>query len=69
MEAALHAAVTALLSLLFEVRQVAASMEGRGPRAMTSGNELTAVLNTMRVQYQQRWRVQDLARLVNLSVP
>jgi len=69
MEAALHAAVTALLSILFEVRQVAARMELRGSAEARSGHDLERVLNTMRVEYQKRWKVLDLAGLMNLSVP
>jgi len=66
MEAALHAAVTGLLAILFEARQAAASQDAR---ETTSGHELAKVINTMRWEYQKQWTVHDLARLMNLSVP
>jgi AraC-like DNA-binding protein len=67
MDAALHAAVASLLSILFEVRQVAASIEAQ--HEARSGHNLAKVLNAMRVEYQKRWKVRDLARLMSLSVP
>lgn len=65
--AALHAAVSSVFALLFEVRL--ANSERRDPRDARSVPDLTKVLTKMRMEYQRRWRVSDFARLVGLSTP
>jgi AraC-like DNA-binding protein len=69
MDAALHAAISSLIAILFEVRQSAATgtpLEQRGAHPRVG---LDLALGAMREEYQRAWKVQDLAHLANLSVP
>lgn len=67
-DAALHAAVSSVIAILFDARHCVASARRHAlrPERVT---DLGAVLNTMRVEYRRRWRVEDLAKLAGVSVP
>lgn len=69
LDAALHAAVAALIALLFEARQLEAPSGERGFPEMASDRKLRAVLARMRLHYQHSWTVDELADLSGLSVP
>jgi transcriptional regulator GlxA family with amidase domain len=69
MDSALHAAVSALIAVLFESRQIAAAELRLEPDGTRRRPDLSAVLTTMRAEYSRRWKVSDLARLVGLSSP
>jgi AraC-like DNA-binding protein/quercetin dioxygenase-like cupin family protein len=69
LDAALHAAVSALIALLFEARQGAPPLTRRQSRDAPIAPELGAVLARMRVDYRRAWSVKDLAELAGVSVP
>jgi AraC family transcriptional regulator, arabinose operon regulatory protein len=69
MAASLHAAVTALVALLFECRQAAASLdrvESQGPRYISNFERL---IDAMRSDLGREWNVRELARLRRMSLP
>ncbi len=68
-DAALHAAVAALIALLFEARQLEVPSGERGFPEIASDRKLRAVLARMRLHYQRSWTVDELADLSGLSVP
>ncbi len=65
LDASLHAAVAGLIALLFEARL------SETPRldAERTDVKLRAVLDRMRRDFREPWRIKDLARLAGLSVP
>jgi len=69
MSAALHAAVSSLTAILFEARQSAAPERPDHVAARTASHDLAALLDKLRVEYRRRWRVEDLAQLIGISVP
>ena len=66
-DAALHAAVTALVARLFESRQPA--IDQKETSDITADRRLHMVLAHMRREPQRHWRVEELAKLAGLSVP
>jgi AraC-like DNA-binding protein len=69
LDAALHAAVTALIARLFDSRQPEMpSGEPHLPEAQ-GDRRLQAVLARLRLDHRRAWTVDELARLAGLSVP
>lgn len=66
---ALHAEVSALIALLFELREATPT----GKRQLVDDSKTLAsiatVLNTMRMEYARQWRAEDLAQLAGISAP
>jgi AraC-like DNA-binding protein len=65
-DAALHAAVTSLISLLFEARQLG---DVTGLSSANPDLALHRVLASMRVNHRHHWSVSALAQISGLSVP
>ena len=68
-DAALHAAVSALMALLFESRLAGGSPGERGLPAAIQDRKLRAVVTCMRQDCRRHWRIEELASLAGLSVP
>jgi AraC-like DNA-binding protein len=69
LDATLHAAVSALIALLFEARQGGPGPGRRESRDAPTTPRLRAVLARMRADYRRAWSVKDLAELAGVSVP
>ncbi|HXS06028.1 MAG TPA: AraC family transcriptional regulator [Rhizomicrobium sp.] len=67
-DAALHAAVTSIAARLFESRQLACGNEAVIPEGPADGS-LHEVLRHMRREYWRHWKIEELARLGQMSAP
>lgn len=67
MEALLHAEVAGLIGHLFEVRQTERAQSDYGEPTLP--HELRQPFTSMCLYYHRPWRVPELARMANMSVP